>query len=114
MTKEDRTGQTYLPLEEVLVVIDRVAVSQRPHLILEHLLVDSKVGIAVEVVVPRCHLLDGHLRGCRISGCAHFCAIRCRLHIVVLHWNSRREKLSGDKNTRSTAFTAFTAKLRCV
>lgn len=77
----------YLSLEEVLVVVDGIAVGQRAHLVLEHLLVDAKVGIAIKVVVARGHLLDGRRRSARIFNDRHrwcLCPIDC-VHVVVLH-----------------------------
>jgi len=45
--------EDYLVLEEVLVPPHGVAVAERAHLVLEHLLVDPKVGVRVGIVVAR-------------------------------------------------------------
>ncbi len=42
--------QHHLVLEDVLVVVDGVAVRARAHLVFQHLLVDAVVVVAVEVV----------------------------------------------------------------
>ena len=49
-----------LILEKVLIVVHRVAVSQCPHLILQHFFVDTKVGIGVEVIIlkAKCYILN--------------------------------------------------------
>ena len=54
----------------MLVVVDCIAVSARAHLILEHLLVNAEVRIAVEVVILAGHLLVADTRvGCAVLLC---------------------------------------------
>ena len=50
-----------LVLEQVLVVPHRVAVGQGAHLVLEHLLVDAKMGVGIEVIVLGSHLGRGQI-----------------------------------------------------
>lgn len=59
-----------LVLEQMCVVVHGVSVGHSPHLILQHLLVDAKMGIGVEVVVLGGHFIAGNTLHAELVGVA--------------------------------------------
>lgn len=66
----------------MLVVVDGIAIGQRANLVLEHLLVDPKVRVTIEIVVAGSHLGDCHFRSGRLR--CGIGSVHC-VHIVILH-----------------------------
>ena len=62
MITPGNSEESYLILEDVLVVVDEVSVAFRPDFILEHLLVDAIVGVGVKISLV---FLRGFIRGSR-------------------------------------------------
>lgn len=52
MDDDHAKEETYLSLEQMLVVVHSIPVCERSDFILQHLLVDAEVSVRVKVVVP--------------------------------------------------------------